>query len=125
MNEPHKIYWIDQVKNDPKYGKLRFKYLKSISGRIAITDEIADCVELDEFLQIEENRIPLLMGSQFGVFPKPEEIFKDDSEERIIGILGQSMLSGCVAGMFLYVFSNNKLGEKFYTFKNEDLLTGC
>ena len=96
--------------------------LDSISARIVITNEIADCVELDEFLKIEENRIPLFTGSQFGIFPKTEEIFKDDGEKRTIGILGQSMLSGWVTGISLYSFSNNKIGENFYIFKNKELL---
>jgi len=64
-----------------------------------------DHVELEEFLQLEEERLPLLIGTQFGFFPRLNKINGFFLEPRVIALLSKSVLSGNVAGLTICLIS--------------------
>ena len=106
----HTTYWIKNFKQDKKFGHLRFKLLKD-KGYLPfdIDKDLVDKVGLDDFVKIEENRIPFFIGTQFGIYPNIDEIPNFYNNYKLIGILGKSILSGCVAGLSIYkVYKDNK-----------------
>ena len=73
-DRPWTKYWIKHYKNDNQFGKMRFKVRKKFSKDLIRIDwEMVDFVEDDEFVKIEPNRLPLFIGSQFGITPRIEK----------------------------------------------------
>ncbi len=56
--------------------RYRFKVLKKIC-QLPIPDELCDQVDEVTFKTIETNRIPLFLGSQFGIHPRIHDLFND------------------------------------------------
>ncbi len=107
-NLKHK-YWIKKFKNDPQNLNIKFKSPFMGSIPFEIDEDIFDRVELEEFVKIEQNRIPLFLGSQFGIAPRINEIPDFFNGEKIIAILAKSMLSGHVSGLTIYkIYENEK-----------------
>lgn len=102
----HTTYWIKHFRQNKEFGHLRFKLLKDkVYGgypSFDIDESLIDEVELNEFIKIEENRIPLFIGHQFGISPSINKILNFYSGDSIIGILGKSLLSGVVGGLTIY-----------------------
>ena len=114
----HTTYWIKHFKENEEFGHLRFKLLKDGPyPRFDIDGSLIDEVELDDFVKIEENRIPFFIGSQFGITPIMDKIPNFYNGDKIIGILGKSLLSGSVAGLTIYKCVGNKR-VKIVHFKN-------
>ena len=100
----HLSYWVEQLKNS-KYKKFRFKRLKEgyrSYPRFFIPKDLLDIVELSEFVIEEENRLPLFIGTQFGIYPNKDDIKEFESYNGLFAILGKSLLSGAVAGLGIY-----------------------
>jgi hypothetical protein len=112
----HTTNWLKHLKQNPEYCHLRFKKLdKGFYGYppFDIDKTIIDEVDADTFIKIEENRIPLFIGTQFGVYPSVEEIPKFLSQDKIVAILGKSLLSGLVSGLGIYkLLSNSNFDKK-------------
>ena len=90
---------------DPEYGHLKLKWASNKPFKpelpFYVPDGLITFVEFDEFLVEEEaTRLPLFLGSQFGITPKYEScgILNDGALHLI---LSKSMLSGTVNGLFL------------------------
>lgn len=64
-----KANWIQLFKSHSHYRETRFKWLGQNRPPFAIEEAIIDYVSKDVFNEIEIDRIPLLHGSQFGLFP--------------------------------------------------------
>jgi hypothetical protein len=62
-----KKYWIQKIKNDSKNLNIKFKSTFKGSLPLEIDEDIYYSVQLEEFVKIEPNRIPLFLGSQFGI----------------------------------------------------------
>jgi hypothetical protein len=108
------------------YGHLRFKKLKNqgFGGYppFDIDETLIDEVDLDTFIKKEETRIPLFIGHQFGINPWFNNIPNFLFEDKIVAILGKSVLSGHVAGLSIYqIPANSPENEwiKLIFFKNE------
>ena len=121
-NIPWTKYWIVKFLKDPVYGRNRFKILDSGYPQFEITESLVDEVGVDEFSFIEKNRIPLFIGTPFGIFPVVNEIPDFFNGEKIIAILSKSLFSGHVAGLSLYRIKETDieivLDHKFRIFKN-------
>lgn len=93
-------WWESQYLADEEYSKVGFKRLTTLSEQMyRISSVKVDAVKLDHFLNQEEDRIPLLIGSQFGIIPRLNSIPGFFSEPRILALLSKSLLSGSVAGL--------------------------
>jgi hypothetical protein len=103
----HLDFWIDNFINDRNYGHMRFKRLEKGYPPFVIDDELIDTVEFEEFIKIENDRIPIFIGSQFGINPRIKEIPNFFNGIKLIAILSKSLLSGCVNGLTLYEINEN------------------
>jgi len=108
----HNLYWLKHFWENQEFGSFRFKRLdKGFNGypSFDFDESLLDIVNLDAFIKVEENRIPLFIGTQFGLYPWFYNYPEFYSEEKIIAVLGKSVLSGHVAGLALYkVDANSK-----------------
>ena len=97
---PWAMYWIKHFLNDPEFGFMRFKILERRYPPMDIDWSMVDKVGEEEFNKIEANRLPLIVGSQFGLHPMLDEKFLNGT--KYLAVLGKSLLSGCVAGLTIY-----------------------
>ena len=65
---------------------------------------------------VDDGRLPLFIGTQFGIAPKIENLTNFFNGEKEIAILGKSALSGTVSGLSIYkieltdtVFTNKRI----------------
>ena len=95
-------YWIDAFDADPNWSHMRFKTIGALPGYIPdrFPKRLWDKVSPDEFAQVEDSRLPLFMGTQFGIAPAPNTVLAPGQERRV-AMLGYSALSGNVAGLFI------------------------
>ncbi len=89
----------------------RFKKLDCNYQHFYFPQHLYDIVETEEFQRIEEKRIPLFLGTQFGLFPDIQKHFSDGGNGILVGILCKSLLSGCVAGVKITYYRNNSFTE--------------
>ncbi len=107
--------WWRAYLDDPFYGSFQLKRLKNgMPSYCDILMSMIPGVELEEFREIESDRLPLFAGSQFGIFPRLEDVF-NDTKERTVVILNFSMLSGCMAGVSIYKTRGPKAIKKLNT----------
>lgn len=107
-DKPWTKYWIKNFKNDQDYGQFRFKRLNKDYPSFEIDEVIMDVVEFEEFMKIEEQRIPLFIGSQFGISPGIDNMPDFFNGRKLIAILSKSLLSGHVNGLTLYQIEENE-----------------
>ena len=112
-DKPWTKYWIKNFMNDQDHGQKRFKIINKGYPPFEIDKTLIDIVEFDEFIKIEEQRIPLFIGSQFGIDPRIDDIPQFLNGQKLIAILGKSMLSGGVAGLSLYQIGKNDKKFKY------------
>ncbi|MFN3299394.1 MAG: hypothetical protein ACK41Z_04295 [Sediminibacterium sp.] len=91
--------WVQLFKSDRHYGTMRFKWLGFQIPPFEIDEKLFDNVKKDDFNKIEINRIPLLLGSQFGLSPNIDLIPEFFNGNKLVAILSKSLLSGRVAGL--------------------------
>ena len=103
---------------ESEYGnKYRFKLLHKID-QLPIPEELYDIVDEATFKTIEPNRLPLFLGSQFGIYPRIHELFIDKNK-RLIAVYAKSGLSGLVYGLVFYEHSfPEHPGKKIMEFRN-------
>jgi len=107
--------WWQSFLDDPVYGQFKLKRLKgSLSVFFEPRLHVIPVVELDDFRAIETDCLPFLVGSQFGIFPRTEQVF-NDGKERTVAILSFSMLSGVMSGLSVYQFKGPKAISKLHT----------
>lgn len=115
-NKPWLSYWLAAFQKDDANRNKRFKMLNCGYPIFVLDTKYYDIVELDEFNRIEDDRLPLFIGTQFGIVPKIENLANFFNGEKEIAILGKSALSGAVSGLSIYkieltdtVFSNKRI----------------
>lgn len=116
--KPWTQYWTFWYDNHPTLKKYRLKKFYSGYPLFNLDENRYDVVDQNIFSRFEEDRIPFFIGSQFGVYPRLEEIL-NPSYIGYAAVLGKSLLSGVVAGLNIYVVEDLKLGEKLLTIKNQ------
>lgn len=93
-------YWESHYLKDTTYGNVGFKKLQNGGyPQFTIAEIPIDQVDLQIFLKPETERIPLIIGTQFGFFPRLTQIPGLFHEPRVIALLSKSVLSGSVAGL--------------------------
>lgn len=101
----HSWYWLSRFKADAHYGKMRLKKLDGGYPRFDFDSKYIDTVRLEVFIKNEPDRIPLFIGTQFGVMPRVNELQDFFNGPKEIAVLGKSLLSGTVAGLGIYLIS--------------------
>lgn len=109
--DSHLLKWTEKMKADSEFVNIRFKKLNNGYPLFVFPQNLLDEVNFENFIYPEQNRLPLFIGSQFGVFPKLEEIYKGNKEVVTIAILSKSLLSGNVSGLKIYLYSNGDLKQ--------------
>ena len=100
-------WWESHLLHDEIYGDIQLKKLAGAQYLpYKISSVIVETVGLDEFLKLEDGRLPLLIGTQFGFFPRLNTINGFFLEPRIIALLSKSALSGNVAGMTICLIND-------------------
>ena len=129
MNE-YATYLIKHFKANPNYAYLRFKKLDhKFKGypSFEFDADLIDSVDLVTFTRVEEVRIPLFIGTQFGLYPWFYDSQEFCNKERTIAVLGKSLLSGHIAGLSIIkisvhsVYLNYTENNKLITFRNEKI----
>lgn len=94
--------WLREMREDPIFGKCTFKLyrLDGHADRLIIGEY--SIVNFEEFNKVEPLRIPLLLGCQFGIFPRPESLAGFYNEDKYVAIINKSVLSGLVSGVTIY-----------------------
>lgn len=114
---PWTQFWTFWYNKHPVLKDLRLKKTTSDFRVMRIDESRYDLVDKAMLAINEVNRIPLLLGSQFGVSPRPEIAFAPDYNGHV-AVLGKSMLSGVVAGLSIYEIKDQQLGEKILYIDN-------
>jgi hypothetical protein len=96
------INWITKFKSNALFGQKRFKRLEKGYPPFEIDEDLIDFVDHEEFNRIEEHRIPLFIGSQFGITPRINDIPEFFNGKKQVAILAKSLLSGTVSGLTIY-----------------------
>ncbi len=112
-DKPWTKYWIKKFKNSQEHGQKRFKRLDEGYPPFEIDKALIDIVEMEEFIKNEEQRIPLFIGSQFGINPNIDDMPEFFNGRKLIAILSKSVLSGHVSGLTVYQIEKN---EKKFNF---------
>lgn len=84
----------------------KYKILEKGYPKFILSAELFDIVEEDVFFKEEPNRIPLLIGTQFGIYPYEFRDLKQFEGMRI-AILGKSLLSGHQGKIKEFVVNEN------------------
>lgn len=101
-SKPWLSYWLAVFQKDDVNRNKRFKILNCGYPNFVLDSKHYDIVELEEFNRIEDDRLPLFIGTQFGIAPKIENLTNFFNGEKEIAILGKSALSGAVSGLSIY-----------------------
>ena len=119
--KPWTKYWLKNFKNDRYWGQKRFKRLENGYPHFEIDESLIDNVSFDDFIKIEEHRIPLFIGSQFGINPRIDDMSEFFNGRKLVAILEKSLLSGQVYGLTIYGIEENVKKfdhRKLISFKN-------
>lgn len=101
--------WVTSFRNNKQWKSIRFKIFCSGYPPLYMPADLTDLVDMRTFMTIEPNRIPLFMGTQFGVYPKIDTKGLDNlSMTFVVAIQGKSLLSGCVSGVTFHLQEGNK-----------------
>ncbi len=104
----YKTYWMKNFIQNPQFGKKRFKRIaNNFPDKVELDDTYVDLVDIEDFIKIEDERIPLFIGTQFGIYPHFEDIPNFFNGKKLVAILGKSLLSGVVSGLSLYEIGEN------------------
>jgi S-adenosylmethionine synthetase len=105
---------------DPEYGHLKFKWLHDLIENNYLPfhtpEGLVQKVRYEEFLKDERTeRIPIFLGSQFGLFPAGYKYLLPLNDGALHAIISKSMLSGTVGSLKLNRW--NAETESFETLK--------
>jgi hypothetical protein len=115
---PECLYWVKEMRYNSRWSNIRFKKIDCGYPNFVMYSNLYDVENLENFITPEINRLPLFIGSQFGIQPKLEDIFKSYDENIQIAVLNKSLLSGAVAGLKIYLLKTNYELEEIIFFKN-------
>jgi hypothetical protein len=126
-------WWESRFFYDEIYGDIR---LKKLDGGKYVPYKISSIkvenVSLEMFLELEDGRLPLIIGTQFGFFPRLNTIPGFYLEPRLVALLSKSVLSGSVAGLSICLIPGREESwkiirdfpnkhEDFYSSTSEDI----
>jgi hypothetical protein len=97
----HKLQWTIHYQNDPEFSHIRFKRIKGSGQTFDFVTGWIDLVTPEEFFTPEPNRLPLFLGTQFGISPHLHLHKEFLTGHLRVAIIAKSQLSGNVAGLFI------------------------
>lgn len=117
------LYWTKPLQKDSEWKNIKFKTTNYKYPPFEIPVNMVEEVDRKTFWTVEQNRIPLFIGTQFGVCP-----ISIDSREVLarfnngfFAILSKSGLSGVVVGVKIYqIIDNQKILVKEFPNKPID-----
>lgn len=92
--------------NDKRYNHIVIK-LNSVAGRFHFDDNRMKVVRFDKFCEKDENEIPLVFGTQFGIYPNLRKLTEFFNGKKQILVMSKSLLSGHEAHLKLYEIPEN------------------
>ncbi len=98
----NEITWMLSLQAHNYFSEIRFKVLKNFSLRFNIDTRFVDLVDRNTFNKIEDDRIPFFLGTQFGIYPRIDEMPVFFNGEKLVAFLNKSLLSGHVSGLNIY-----------------------
>lgn len=96
------LRWTKPFYGDPRFAQFRFKYPEKIQVKFDFPDQLIDLVSYEDYYKTEKDRIPLFIGSQFGIIPRFEKAKPLFGDQKHIAILGKSLLTGAVSSLKIY-----------------------
>jgi len=105
-DKPWTKYWIKEFQEDPTFGSYRFKKLdRGYSGYppFDLGPLPVDIVDCTTFCANEEDRLPLVIGTQFGLYPRIHDIPNFFDDDKLVAVLSRSILSGTVFALKIYL----------------------
>ena len=120
IEKPWTLYWLKKMQKEEGWANLRFKQLITNSGypQFTMPEERIDRVDHEAFMKDEPDRLPLFIGTQFGVAPW-YPLQGNGRGLKAFAVLGQSGLSGVVAGVRVYSCEKG-VEELVIDFRNEE-----
>lgn len=115
-----KYFWIDRLKADPVWGKIRFKRLDKghyTNPNIDLSHELIDVVNFNVFVRIEEDRLPLFLDT---LMLTARSVYIDYPERRIIAVLDPDYLRSSYRGLIIEKYFRGK-EERLAFFRNEEI----
>ncbi len=104
---PGNIWWRAFL-DDPDYGHYKLKRLDtSLTERFNCHLSVVPAVGKEEFILLEKDRLPLLIGTQFSTSPRPDYIF-NDKQNRVVAAIGFSPFSGIILGLAIHQYIGPK-----------------
>ena len=95
------LQWTIHYQNDPEFSHIRFKRIQGSAQNFDFVDGWIDLVTPEEFFTPEPNRLPLFLGTQFGISPHLNKHKEFLTGHLRVAIIAKSQLSGNVAGLFI------------------------
>lgn len=123
METDQSYKWIDRLKADPKWGKIRFKRIDKghyTNPLISLKHELIDVVNFNLFVRIEDNRFPLFIGPSYLVLLTLKSVYLDHPEKRIIAVLEESATPGEFRALLIQEYFRGKRNTIAF-FRNEEL----
>lgn len=119
----HNHFWLERFLSCYDYGHLQFKKLDSGYPLFSFLQNIIADVSETVFCTKEEYRLPLFIGSQFGLHPRSNTIEGFFNGEKKVAVLSKSLMSGHVAGLTIYQLDASTTsileGERITFFENK------
>lgn len=97
------LHSFNSWRNDSQFKDCIFKTCYPSMFERYHVEGIIDAVSREEYITKEANRIPIFIGSQFGIAPKPEDVELVFARNKYVAILSKSQLSGHVHGLRIIV----------------------
>jgi hypothetical protein len=101
------LWWTRHFYEDYAYNHLRFKFLRNNTIPFDFPEELLDRVSERVYCRTERRRIPLFIGTQFGIYPRFETVSDLFGKEKLIAVLGKSLLSGHVGSLSIFFMDVN------------------
>lgn len=99
-NKKPTLIWAQKLTEYDLWEDFHFKWYKPNQVRFDFVEGKIDLVESWEEFCLTDGRIALLVGSQFGIIPKPDQTLL--LNQKRIAILRKSLLSGHVDSLTIY-----------------------
>ncbi|GAB4323388.1 MAG: hypothetical protein Kow00127_16050 [Bacteroidales bacterium] len=107
-------YWFDK---HPLLKDYRLKVLSNSTVPFDLDRKRYDIVDLETYITVEPGRLPLVISTQFGRFPEPEDNFPP-GYNGYVAMLSRSMLSGLVSGLAIRRYNKGEFSEPVVLFEN-------
>lgn len=117
LKQPHTLQWTQGLRNHPHWKNFRFKKINSGYPQFNFPSNLIVQSKPEQFWKKEDYVMPLFVATQFGTFPKIDDVHEMPEEPLLIAKLHKSLLSGVVAGLVIGIWHKERFKE-IEVFKN-------